>query len=591
MALATNMISVGLDIRRLGLMLVQGQPKTAAEYIQATSRVGRDKDKPGLVLAVLNAHKPRDRMHYEQFRHFHACFYRAVEATSVTPWAARALDRALAAVVVAIARHLDPAMVAESAAATLARHPEVRAAVRDALLARAPDEAVAGGHAALGVELDELLDGWEAVAKDYTDAGDGFQLHQAVCAGAPAPAARPVAEEPETGAPALRCWALDAGRRGQLAREGVRSVLGGGVLMAREVLRLSQLVGVFGPGAMLDLPERSVLVGGLNHWDMSGKDAFKVIEEERLSRLLEQFLRRDGEDGRVAKGRPLQLRTPPVEPGFGQVWQGNGGAPPAGVRVAVFPTVFTCDNPDASPPGQPGNRRRMVRWQDLDPSHQRRRYVDDGGKKHDVTPIRFVCGCQSGHLQDIDWRWVTHGDGAKSCHEPMWLEETGTSGEPSATRVVCGCGKSLSLDELFQPGRLGMCGGERPWIGDRDPVNCDLLLRLLTRSATNTYFPQVAVVISLPEADDELTRRVREHLSVLRNAAGPEQVGMARMFNPALGEALKGYDDAEIFARLQRLLAQGDAQALADPRRGRVRTARQRPAPHRREQARRPATR
>ena len=107
-ALATNMISVGLDILRLGLMVVQGQPKTAAEYIQATSRIGRDYDRPGLVVVVLNLHKPRDRTHFEQFGHFHRSFYRAVEATSVTPWAARALDRALAAVVVAAARHVDP---------------------------------------------------------------------------------------------------------------------------------------------------------------------------------------------------------------------------------------------------------------------------------------------------------------------------------------------------------------------------------------------------------------------------------------------------------------------------------------------------
>ena len=114
-ALATNMISVGLDILRLGLMVVQGQPKTAAEYIQATSRIGRDLERPGLVVAVLNLHKPRDRTHFEQFRTFHRSFYRAVEATSVTPWAARALDRALAAVVVAAARHIDPALTLDTA--------------------------------------------------------------------------------------------------------------------------------------------------------------------------------------------------------------------------------------------------------------------------------------------------------------------------------------------------------------------------------------------------------------------------------------------------------------------------------------------
>jgi ATP-dependent helicase YprA (DUF1998 family) len=108
------MISVGLDILRLGLMVVQGQPKTAAEYIQATSRTGRDHNRPGLVVVVLNLHKPRDRTHFEQFGQFHRSFYRAVEATSVTPWAARALDRALAAIVVAAARHIDPSLTPDS---------------------------------------------------------------------------------------------------------------------------------------------------------------------------------------------------------------------------------------------------------------------------------------------------------------------------------------------------------------------------------------------------------------------------------------------------------------------------------------------
>jgi hypothetical protein len=109
-ALATNMISVGLDILRLGLMVVLGQPKTSAEYIQATSRVGRDIEKPGLVVTLLNIHKPRDRSHYERFETYHATFYRSVEVTSVTPFSPRALDRALVAALVALCRQGDARM-------------------------------------------------------------------------------------------------------------------------------------------------------------------------------------------------------------------------------------------------------------------------------------------------------------------------------------------------------------------------------------------------------------------------------------------------------------------------------------------------
>lgn len=107
-ALATNMISVGLDITRLGLMFVQNQPKSAAEYIQATSRVGRDSERPGIVLVILNMHRARDRAHYEDFGTYHKAFYRAVEATSVTPGSMRAKDRALGAVFAGLVRHLEP---------------------------------------------------------------------------------------------------------------------------------------------------------------------------------------------------------------------------------------------------------------------------------------------------------------------------------------------------------------------------------------------------------------------------------------------------------------------------------------------------
>ncbi|MFO0264193.1 MAG: helicase-related protein, partial [Planctomycetota bacterium] len=103
-AIATNMISVGLDITRLGLMVCFGQPKTSAEYIQATSRVGRDDSRPGLVVTILNLNRPRDRSHYERFSAFHQSFYRSVEATSVTPFSPRALDRGLAGTLIALAR-------------------------------------------------------------------------------------------------------------------------------------------------------------------------------------------------------------------------------------------------------------------------------------------------------------------------------------------------------------------------------------------------------------------------------------------------------------------------------------------------------
>jgi hypothetical protein len=176
--LATNMISVGLDILRLGLMLVQGQPKTAAEYIQATSRIGRDHNRPGLVIAVLNLHKPRDRTHFEQFGTFHRSFYRAVEATSVTPWAARALDRALAAVVVAAARHIDPGLTLDSAVKELKNRPKTREAVRDAIVRRAPPNAVPGGPAALKSLVDGLLDDWISTSHEQSAGGNVFGYAQ-----------------------------------------------------------------------------------------------------------------------------------------------------------------------------------------------------------------------------------------------------------------------------------------------------------------------------------------------------------------------------------------------------------------------------
>lgn len=112
--LATNMISVGVDVERLGLMVTAGQPKTTAEYIQATSRVGRAS--PGLVVDVYNWARPRDLSHYEMFEHYHETFYQHVEALSLTPFATRALERGLSGVYVGLIRQAEASLNANEAA-------------------------------------------------------------------------------------------------------------------------------------------------------------------------------------------------------------------------------------------------------------------------------------------------------------------------------------------------------------------------------------------------------------------------------------------------------------------------------------------
>ncbi|GAB3698464.1 DISARM system helicase DrmA [Nocardiopsis oceani] len=103
--LATSMLQVGVDVSRFGLMVVTGQPKNTAEYIQASSRVGRDAKRPGLVMTLYNWTRPRDLAHYEDFGYYHATFYRQVEALSVTPFTRRSLDRGTAAMFVAAVRN------------------------------------------------------------------------------------------------------------------------------------------------------------------------------------------------------------------------------------------------------------------------------------------------------------------------------------------------------------------------------------------------------------------------------------------------------------------------------------------------------
>ena len=164
--LASNMISVGVDVSRLGLMVVTGQPKTTSEYIQATSRVGREF--PGLVLTVYNWARPRDVSHYERFNSYHAALYRYVEAISVTPYSSRARDRGLAAAIISMSRLRGKGLAPRRGAGSFQpASPDVQLILKRMLERVERVEGPARRDEVEG-QMDNYLDLWaDYTAKDY----------------------------------------------------------------------------------------------------------------------------------------------------------------------------------------------------------------------------------------------------------------------------------------------------------------------------------------------------------------------------------------------------------------------------------------
>jgi hypothetical protein len=317
----------------------------------------------------------------------------------------------------------------------------------------------------------------------------------------------------------------------------------------------SQLLLTYGPGSMLDLPDHAVVVAGLQGWHHGGQ--WQPIEEQRLVPLLRQQL---------TLGPEFEGLRPPPEHDDDR----HDDRRP-GVDVMVFPGWFTVeDAPQAGgqAPASPETRRRMVEFEHLKTQGDRLSYVDPvTGKRLSVNPIRFVGACAKGHLEDIDWRGLVHRNGDRSCRKPMFWVERGVSSDPSDISVQCTCGARVTMADLYKPKFLGTCRAFSPWLMPRYIAGeaCTEDLRLLPRSATNTYFAQTVTVISLTRTDDRVRQTIEEHRQTVESLRGlPNFIQVLRSL-PQTKEPFAPFSDQEIEGALASM-AEGDDSSSTNPR-------------------------
>jgi hypothetical protein len=311
--------------------------------------------------------------------------------------------------------------------------------------------------------------------------------------------------------------------------------------MSDNEIRLSQMIMGFGPGAMIDLPSRSIIVGGLPLWRQQIEP--RIIIEPRLQEMLERSLT---QSGRLPAGVRLTLRQPPYATNDGDRMKRD-------VPALVFPLWFVCDPESGTTPSAGGSRRRMVQWKEMEWSSGK---FKDGTKTISVTPMRFVAACKKGHMQDINWRGLVHrGQGQAGCRSAMWFLDRGTSADPKDLSIECDCGARVEFEYLFAEGILGGCNGHQPWLGDQsvDANGCNENLKLLVRGATNAYFPQVANVIALPVDADHIGDIIKANLASLAKLTSVDQLIGVLSFNQALSSMFGAVDPVQIFSRIQEL--------------------------------------
>src|SRR5437667_5287629 len=182
-----------------------------------------------------------------------------------------------------------------------------------------------------------------------------------------------------------------------------------------------------------------------------------------------------------------------------------------------------------------------------------RKELDDKGRfdRRRVVATRFVRACPKGHVDDLDWRRYVHGLD-DNCHRQLWLDERGTSGDLADLVARCECGKSRSLYEATQldMNPLSTCQGARPWLGRNTNEDCNLPSRLLIRTASNAYFPQVVSVLSLPERATAVDTAVRELWELLQAVDSIESLAVFKRL-PKVMEKLASFSDDDILEAIR----------------------------------------
>jgi hypothetical protein len=288
-------------------------------------------------------------------------------------------------------------------------------------------------------------------------------------------------------------------------------------------VRRGQIITTYGPGALIDLPKHSAIVGGLETWPKTSD--LEEIPEIRLTRKLE-----------IMTGVPApRLFAPPPD-------QNDPRESAKGIGVWRFPEWFVVQ--EASSGGERERSRRLVHRKELD---DRGRF--DG---RPVVATRFVRACPKGHVDDLDWRRFVHG-AADPCRQRLWLDERGTGGDLADLVVRCECGKSpRSLYEATQleMNPLETCRGARPWLGRNTEEECKLPSRLLIRTASNAYFPQVVSVLSLPDRGSAVETSVRKLWDDLQIVDDASDLAFLKK-KPKIMEGLSLFSDDEVLAAIR----------------------------------------